>query len=69
MRVVLWFLETDRSLTGRGMVLTPQSHAYSYFTGAICVRGSNIIVKGEAIFANNSAGFGGTTSVKLSRVF
>ena len=35
----------------------------SYFTGAVYVDGSNIILKGETVFSNNTAVFGGMTSV------
>ena len=38
----------------------------SYFTGgAVYVDGSNIVLKGETVFANNTAEDGGTT-VKLT---
>ena len=50
------------------MVPTPQSHACPVFTGAVYVEGCDIVLRGEAVFAKNSAGFGGTT-VKYSRVF
>ena len=34
----------------------------SYFTGgAVYVDGSNIVLKGETVLANNRADFGGTT--------
>ena len=46
---------------GRGVVFLASSHASSYFTGAIFVNSSSIILKGETVFANNTAGDGGKT--------
>ena len=36
----------------------------SSFSGAIAVWDSNIVLKGKSVFANNTADFGGTTTVK-----
>ena len=41
-------------------ILRPQYHVCSFSTGAIYVDGSGIVLKGEALFTNNTADFGGT---------
>ena len=61
--VVLCFRQTGRSLKGSGGIVSQaSSHASFYFTGAIFVNSnSRIALKGETVFANNTADFGGKT--------
>ena len=44
---------------------TASSHASSYFTGASFVNSSSIVLKGETVFADNTAYFAGKT-VKMN---
>ena len=47
----------------------PQSHVRSYLTGAIFADGSTVVLKGETVFANNTADDGGTTDCGMDFVF
>ena len=51
----------NRSFPDGKVCLRPQSHTCCYFTGAVYVDGSKIVLKGETVFANNTADYGGTT--------
>ena len=45
----------------------PQSQVHSYLLGAIFVNGSNVVLKGDTVFANDTADYGGTYDcVKIS---
>ena len=58
--IVLCSRETGIFLTERWMVFKDSISRVSYFTGAVYVDGSSIVLKGETDFANNTADFGGT---------
>ena len=63
MTVVLCFRGSDISLAERSMASKALIQRISYFTGggAVYVDGSNIGLRGETVFANNTADYGGTT--------
>ena len=65
--LVLCFREPGRPLNGRGVASQASSHASSYFTGALFVSSiSRIVLKGETVFANNTAYYEGGKTVKCT---